>query len=231
MKVIGVSGIDGSVDFKRRHWPGLEQREYRISQGHDSAAALVVDGEFAAGVAEERMSRKKHTGDFPVGAIHACLEQAGVELDEVDAVVHAFDYAPYRALYSLDPVSKELYSDVLSHEAFAAQVSRALPGYPGDRVGHVDHHLAHAASAYFTSGWDECLVVVIDGMGEAHGATVYEARGGRLEPVHRVSAANSLGILYSIVTRDTNDQEFAAKRQRFLAEQGYAYTILDAADL
>ncbi len=212
MKVIGVSGIDGTVDFKRRHWPGVEEREYRISQGHDSAAALVVDGEFVAGVAEERMSRRKHTGDFPAGAIHACLDQTGIELDEVDAIVHGFDYAPYRALYSLDSVSKELYADVLSHEAFAAQVGRALPGYPSERIGHVDHHLAHAASAYFTSGWDECLVVVIDGMGEAHGATVYEARGGQLEPVHRVSAANSLGILYSIVTLhlgfDFNSDEY-----------------------
>src|SRR3954447_2287927 len=108
MKVLGVSGIDGTVDFKRRHWPGLEDREYRISQGHDSAAALVIDGEFAAGVAEERISRRKHTGDFPVGAIEACLAQAGVELDEVDAIVHAFDYLPYRTLYALDPVSAEL---------------------------------------------------------------------------------------------------------------------------
>jgi carbamoyltransferase len=200
------------MDFKRRHWPALEEREYRISQGHDSAAALVVDGEFVSGVAEERISRRKHTGDFPVGAIAATLEQAGVELAEVDRIVHAFDYAPYKTLYSLDPISKELYDHVLSREAFVGQVGRALPDFPAEKVGHVDHHLAHAASAYFTSGWDECLVVVIDGMGEAHGATIYRASGGRLEQIHRISAADSIGIFYSVVTLhlgfDFNSDEY-----------------------
>src|ERR1035438_3471063 len=159
MKVIGVSGIDGTVDFKRQHWPGLDEREYRISQGHDSAAALVVDGEFVVGVAEERISRRKHTGAFPIGGILACLEWAGLQLDEIDEIVHAFDYAPYRAMYALDAVSRKLYQEVLSREAFASQVARALPDFPLERVRHVDHHLSHAASAYLTSGWDECLVI------------------------------------------------------------------------
>ena len=212
MKVIGISGIDGTVSFKRRHWPGLDEREYRISQGHDSAAALVIDGEFVVGVAEERISRRKHTGDFPVGALRACLDWAGLEAGDLDEVAHSFDYAPYRTLYALDPISADLYRHVLSREAFASQVSKALPGFPGERIRHVDHHLAHAASAYLTSGWDECLVVVIDGMGEAHGATIYRARDGRLETLHRVSAADSIGILYSVVTLhlgfDFNSDEY-----------------------
>jgi carbamoyltransferase len=212
MRIVGISGIEGTMDFKRRRWPGLEEREYRISQGHDSAAALLVDGEFVVGVAEERIARRKHTGDFPVGAIHACLEHAGLQVQDVDAVVHAFDYLPYRAMYALDPVSRELYEGVLSREAFAARVHAALPGLPPERVGHVDHHLAHAASAYHTSGWEACMVAVIDGMGEAHGATVYSAAEGRLEPVHRISAADSLGIFYSVVTLhlgfDFNSDEY-----------------------
>jgi carbamoyltransferase len=212
LKILGVSGIDGTMDFKRRHWPTLEEREYRISQGHDSAAALVVDGEFVAGVAEERISRRKHTGDFPIGAIESCLAQTGVELDELDEIVHGFDYAPYKAAYGLDPISVELYRDVLSRDAFVAQVKRALPDYPAERVQHVDHHLAHAASAYFTSGWDSCLVVVIDGMGEAHGATVYVVKDGNLDPIHRIPAASSIGIFYSVVTLhlgfDFNSDEY-----------------------
>jgi len=200
MRVIGVSGIEGTMAFKRRHWPGLQEREYRISQGHDSAAALVVDGEFVAGVAEERISRSKHTGDFPIGAIGACLEEAGLRLSDVDEIVHAFDYAPYRALYSLEPISSELYRELLCREAFAARVQRAFPDFPAQRVGHVEHHLAHAASAYLTSGWDECLVVVIDGMGEAHGTSVYRARAGHMEAVYRIPAADSIGIFYSVVT-------------------------------
>jgi carbamoyltransferase len=200
VKILGISGIDGTMAFKRRHWPGLEEREYRISQGHDSAAALVVDGEFVFGVAEERISRRKHTGDFPIGAIETCLDQTGLDVAELDEVAHAFDYAPYRVYYGLDPVSAELYREVLSPEAFVAQVRRALPGFPAERITHVDHHLAHAASAYYTSGWDECLVIVIDGMGEAHGVTVYAARDGELTPVHRIAATDSIGIFYSLLT-------------------------------
>jgi carbamoyltransferase len=200
------------MEFKRRHWPALEEREYRISQGHDSAAALVVDGEFIVGVAEERISRRKHTGDFPIGAIEACLAHAGLELSDIDEIAHSFDYAPYRAMYALDPVSSELYREVLSPEAFSARLHDALPGFSAEGVKHVDHHLSHAASAYFTSGWDDCLVIVIDGMGEAYGATVYRAADGRLDPVHRISAADSIGIFYSVITLhlgfDFNSDEY-----------------------
>ena len=83
---------------------------------------------------------------------------------------------------------------------FFASSERDLKGFPADRVHHVGHHLAHAASAYFTSGFDECLVVVIDGMGEVVSATVYRASAGRLEKLHEISAAHSIGILYSLVT-------------------------------
>ena len=212
MNILGISGIDGTVAFKRRHWPGLDEREYRITQGHDSAAALIIDGEFVAGVAEERISRRKHTGDFPAGAIETCLGQAGLALEELDEVVHGFDYEPYRTLYALDPVSEELYRTVLSRGAFQSRVHAALPEIPAERIRHVDHHLAHAASAYFTSGWDECLVIVVDGMGEGHGATVYRAAEGRLDPLQRISAADSIGILYSVVTLhlgfDFNSDEY-----------------------
>lgn len=131
------------MPFKRAHWPGLDEREYRMSQGHDAAAALVVDGECVAAAAEERFNRRKHSGDFPAAAICYCLA-----------------------------------------EALLALAERDCPGVPAERVQHVGHHLAHAASAYFTSGWDDCLVVVADGMGGAHGVSVYRARGGRLETLH-----------------------------------------------
>ncbi len=212
MKILGISGIENSMAFKRRHWPDLDEREYRMSQGHDSAAVLVVDGEVVAGVAEERIARKKHTGDFPVGAIRYCLSHAGLDLGDVDELAHGFDYGPYRAAFALDPVSSEQYRDVYSREALLERVRRYLPGFPEERVHPVSHHLAHAASAYFTSGWDTCLVVVIDGMGEAHSVTIYEGRGGELSPLHRISAYDSIGILYSLVTLhlgfDFNSDEY-----------------------
>src|ERR1700732_1893974 len=112
MKILGISGFENSIPFKKAHWPLLEEREYRISQGHDSAAALFIDGELIAAAAEERFSRKKHSGDFPVGAISYCLAEAGISLGNIDEMVHNFDYQPYRSAYSLDPISTELYRNV-----------------------------------------------------------------------------------------------------------------------
>src|SRR6059036_1996087 len=200
MKILGISGFEGAIPFKRARWPQLDEREYRISQGHDSAAALVVDGAVVAAVAEERINRRKHTGAFPRGAIACCLAEAGVTIDQIDELAHGFDYAPYAAIYALDPGSHDLYRDVYSREALLALVARDFPDLPAERVHHVSHHLAHAASAYYTSGWDECLVVVIDGMGEAHSVSVYRAHDGRLDLLFQIAAQDSIGILYSVVT-------------------------------
>jgi carbamoyltransferase len=211
-KVVGISGFENSVPFKKAHWPDLEEREYRISQGHDSAAAILVDGELVAAAAEERFSRKKHTGDFPIAAIHYCCEAAGIQPNEIDEIAHGFDYSPYRAAFLLDPISAEQYDQVFSREKLLAQVNRYLPGFAADRVHQINHHLSHAASAYYTSGWDECLVVVIDGMGEAHSATVYHAHDNRIDKLQEISAKDSIGILYSIITLhlgfDFNSDEY-----------------------
>src|SRR5437016_6929682 len=63
MIVLGISGFEKSIPFKKAHWPNLDDREYRISQGHDSAAALFIDGELIAAAAEERFSRQKHRSE------------------------------------------------------------------------------------------------------------------------------------------------------------------------
>jgi len=82
VKILGISGFENAVPFKKKHWPNLEEREYRISQGHDSAAVLLIDGELIAAAAEERFSRKKHTGSFPSCAIAYCLSEAGLSLGD-----------------------------------------------------------------------------------------------------------------------------------------------------
>ena len=92
MNVIGISGLDNSVAFKRRELPGLDRREYRIAQGFDSAAALVTDDDVAAAVAEERFTGEKSTGAFPRNAILYCLEAAGLEPADIDHIAHGFAY-------------------------------------------------------------------------------------------------------------------------------------------
>ena len=212
MNILGISGLEPAMAFKKANWPGLDEREYRISQGHDSAAALVVDGVPVAAAAEERFNRQKHSARFPIGAIGYCLGEAGLKLDDIDLIAHSFDYAPYRRAYSIHPITARFYSEVCSREALLSLANRDLPGFPAQRIQHVNHHLSHAASAYYTSGWDDCLVVVVDAMGESHSASVYRGRGGKLEMLAETSALNSIGILYSLITLhlgfDFNSDEY-----------------------
>ncbi len=212
MKVLGISGLENSVSFKKAKWPGLDEREYRIAQGMDAAAALVVDGKLVSASEQERFDRRKHTGRFPIDAIQFCLRDSGISLDEIDEIAHGFDYAPYRDLYQRDEVSRELYKEVFSRDALVSQVRRDLPGFPENRIFSVNHHLAHAASAAYTSGWDECLVVVNDAMGETESLSVYDFHDGELEKLHTISANDSIGILYSLITLhlgfDFNSDEY-----------------------
>jgi carbamoyltransferase len=212
LKVLGISGLENSMPFKRANFPGLEEREYRIAQGMDSAAALIIDGNLIAAAEEERFTGKKHTGDFPIHAINFCLAEAGISIAEIDEIVHGFDYAPLRNLYAADELSARLYREVFSREALLAQIERELPGFPATKVFSLGHHMAHAASAAFTSGWDECLVVVNDAMGEVESFSVYDFHDGEIERIRTVGANDSIGILYSLITLhlgfDFNSDEY-----------------------
>lgn len=199
MRIVGISGLANSAQFKAAG-KDLEPEEQRIRQGLDAAAALIVDGEIVAAAAEERFTGDKQTGSFPVGAIQYCLAEAGLSIDDVDEIVHGFEFSPYEKVWRLDSASAELYDHVLSRPALLHELKRHFPGFPPDRVHHVQHHLAHAASAFYTSGWDECLTVVIDGMGEVHSASIYHAHDGKLKKLREISASNSIGILYSLIT-------------------------------
>jgi len=212
MKIIGISGLENSMPFKKASFPGLDEREYRITQGMDAAAALVIDGRLVVAAEQERFNRQKATGNFPIDAIHFCLAEAGLSINDIDEIAHGFDYEPYRQLYAPDEISSALYKSVFSREALLEQVRRDLPGFPEDRVYSVGHHLAHAASAAYTSGWDECLIVVNDAMGEIESLSVYDFHDGEFEKIRTIGANDSIGILYSLVTLhlgfDFNSDEY-----------------------
>jgi carbamoyltransferase len=105
-----------------------------------------------------------------------------------------------------------LYGDVFSKATLVQQVRRCFPGFPEQRIQQVNHHLAHAASAAFTSGWNQCLVVVNDAMGEVQCLTVFHFCDGVLTKVREISASDSIGVLYSLVTLhlgfDFNSDEY-----------------------
>ena len=148
----------------------------------------------------------------PIDAIRFCLADSGISLSEVDEIAHGFNYVPYRQLFLADQISTELYQQVFSRDALLAQVRRDLPGFSESKVFSVGHHLAHAASAAYTSGWDECLIIVNDAMGETESLSVYDFHDGELERLHTIGANDSIGILYSLVTLhlgfDFNSDEY-----------------------
>src|SRR5712692_769873 len=102
MNILGISGFEKAMPFKRAHWPGLEEREYRVSQGHDAAAALIVNGVPVAAAAEERFNRQKHSANFPARAIRYCLSEAGLLPHDIHEIAHGFDYRPFRKVFSID---------------------------------------------------------------------------------------------------------------------------------
>lgn len=202
MLILGISGLDRASALKKEMLPGLDRREQRLVQGLDSAAALIDgDGTVIAASAQERHDGDKGTGAFPADAIEACLRVAGATLDDVEYVAHGFRYEPSPA-FELDDLLRRWY-----HEAYREEVQLEVLAahYPDQdwarKLVRVPHHLAHAASSYHMSGFDDATVLVADGMGETESTSTFRGRGGRLEALRTYPISSSLGILYSVVTQ------------------------------
>jgi carbamoyltransferase len=201
VNVLGISGLANSPVFKQEMLPGLTARQYRLAQGADSAAALIVDGEVAAAAAQERFSRVKGTYEFPVDAIAYCLETAGLTIGDIDCVAHNFNYEPYAGFFGRDPYLRLAYDRVYSRAALLELLAGAYPAvdWPS-RLIQVPHHLAHAASAYYLSGFEDAAVLVADGIGEFHSTTTMAGSAGGLDIIRQVPGLNSIGMLYGLVT-------------------------------
>lgn len=202
MNVLGISGLDNSVPFKKREFPKLSERQYRIAQGFDSAAALVTGNGIQAAAAEERFTGEKATGSFPLNAIAYCLEAGRLAPAAVDYVAHGFSYEPFESFYEEDELLKKQFDEVYCREAQVRCLHKYLPGYDwSGKLVQVPHHLAHAASAFYPSGFDESLIVVADGMGELHSTTIAVGQeNGEIRIIRQIFGLHSLGILYGVFT-------------------------------
>ncbi len=187
-----------------------EKRVYVLgltSYGHDSAAALLHDGRLVCAVEEERFARKKHTGEFPARAIHACLAAAGIRADQVDAV--GFYWNPWaqvirRGMHLVRHFPDSLGLLSLKLNAFSGRWSipgqiRSFLGKPGLPVHMVEHHLAHAASAFHVSPFDEAAILSLDGMGEWCTTLYAHGKGNEIRKLKEVYFPNTLGDLYTAV--------------------------------
>jgi carbamoyltransferase len=183
------------------------------SQMHDSSACIVRHGELLFAAAEERISRIKHDAGFPRLAIQACLDFAKVTAAQIDEVCFGWQTAGpvYRhdlKLYATGqwPLS---YINFLNssrhflsmwHQESGASPYRRLFGANKTRFRFVDHHLAHAISAYAYSGFDDAAVVVMDGRGAWEATSIWHGRSGRLDHVLTLNWPDSLGLFYAQFT-------------------------------
>jgi carbamoyltransferase len=213
---------------------------------HDSAAALLVDGEIVAAAQEERFTRKKHDAGFPHHAVAFCLERDGLDLSEVDHVVFydkpllkferlletylAFAPRGFASFRKAMPVwlrEKLFLKDLLLDELKAF----APAGYDAERLLFSEHHLSHAASAFYPSPFDEAVVLTMDGVGEWTTTSLAVGRGEKLEIHKEIHFPHSLGLLYSAFTYYTgfkvNSGEYKVMGLAPYGRPIYAQTILD----
>ncbi|MFE7300610.1 carbamoyltransferase N-terminal domain-containing protein [Streptomyces sp. NPDC057579] len=181
---------------------------------HDSAAALLIDGELVGFVEEERLSQQKHTREYPRQAIEWLLEEAGITRDDVDAV--AYNFHPSRYLAEVPAALRMALSGTTRSRAVpraagfakvALRTQRRLrllaQGFPRARVTPVLHHRAHQLAAFAASGWEEAAVLVVDSLGERQTTTIAHAHQSArptLSMLEGLTDPASLGYVYGAVT-------------------------------
>jgi carbamoyltransferase len=213
---------------------------------HDSAAALLENGTIVAAAQEERFTRKKHDPRFPANAVDFCLAHAGCSLDEVDVVAFydkpflkferlletyvAFAPRGFRSFSMAIPVwlrEKLFLKDLLVRELRKRGGERKLE----DRLVFSEHHLSHAASAFFPSPFDEAAVLTMDGVGEWATTSLAYGKGEKLEVRREIHFPHSIGLLYSAFTYYTgfkvNSGEYKVMGLAPYGEPRFAKLIYD----
>lgn len=164
--------------------------------GHDTSAAIMVDGQLIAACEEERYIGEKHTRRFPINAINDCLQITDVTMSDVSIV--SFAYKPKLLLNHSGPI-RSMRRDLPTEEEFIEEL-RSQTGYNGEVEFH-PHHLAHIASAYYPSGFKNSLLMSNDGVGERVCSMFALGTSGDIKIVHTGNPwPNSLGLVYSSIT-------------------------------
>lgn len=184
---------------------------------HDSAAALTLNGHIVAAAQEERFTLVRHDAAFPINAISWCLQHAGITLNEV-AFVTFYDkpllkferlletykaFAPRGLESFLNTTSGWLDEKLFQKQMMVQELSYIMPNFPKSRLLFAQHHLSHAASAFYPSPYDNAVVLVLDGIGEWATTTVAIGSPDNLEVIREIHFPHSLGLLYSAFTAYT----------------------------
>jgi carbamoyltransferase len=213
---------------------------------HDSAAALLRDGEVVAAAQEERFTRKKHDSRFPAHAIEYCLSQGNLRLDQLDHVVFyekpflKFErlietylaFAP-RGLRSFQmAIPLWLREKLFQRKLLCDELKKFGPDFDWDsKLLFTEHHQSHAASAFFVSPFEEALILTMDGVGEWCTTSVALGRGNRLDIIKEIYFPHSVGLLYSAFTYYTgfkvNSGEYKLMGLAPYGKPRYVQTIRD----
>jgi carbamoyltransferase len=175
---------------------------------HDSSACLLKDGVIVAAAQEERFNRDKYSPVFPIQSINYCLQQAGITSYDIDHITF------YEKMYL--KFERTILSHVIGYPFTFKNFLETMPLWLKDRlvvplfikdeltynkkIWFIKHHLSHAASSYFLSGYDEAAVLTVDGVGEYASATYGYAKGLDIKIEKEIMYPHSVGLLYSIVT-------------------------------
>ena len=212
---------------------------------HDSAAALIDDGRIVAAAQEERFTRKKHDPAFPHHAIAYCLSEAGVTAEELDHVV--FYDKPFlkferllETYVALAPrgfrsfqmsIPLWLKEKLFQKSLLTDELGKFSEAFDKDRLLFCEHHLSHAASAFYPSPFENAAVLTMDGVGEWATTSAAIGDGSRLEIFQEIHFPHSLGLLYSAATYYTgfkvNSGEYKVMGLAPYGEPKYAKLILD----
>lgn len=214
---------------------------------HDSAACLVVDGKIIAAAQEERFTRKKHDENFPVNAINYCLTEAGLSAQQIDYVVFydkpflkferlfetylAFAPRGFKSFATSLPVwvKDKLFQKSVILDALKDHLDKTTDW--SNKLLFSEHHLSHAASAFFPSPFEEAAVLTMDGVGEWATTSLAVGKGNTLNVTNEIHFPHSLGLLYSAMTYYTgfkvNSGEYKVMGLAPYGEPKYANLIKD----
>ena len=176
---------------------------------HDSAAALIQDGHVIAAAEEERFTRKKHDYEFPLQAIRFCLKNSGIEAEDLDYV--AFFEKPFVKFERLlltclqtFPKSYGVFREAmvtwLADKLWIKHLIQKELGVPESKILFGEHHLSHAASAFYCSPYEKAAILTVDGVGEWTTASIGVGSGTTLRLLKEIRFPHSLGLLYSAFT-------------------------------
>jgi carbamoyltransferase len=182
---------------------------------HDSAAAILVNGKIEAAAQEERFTRKKHTADFPINAVKYCLEYSGYSIDELDAIVFYdkpllkferlletyYAFAPKGLIQFLTAIPVWLKEKLFLKKLIYDELAK-IEKYDKSKVNLLfpEHHLSHAASAFYPSPYKEAAILTIDGVGEWATASICYGEGNKINMLKEMKFPHSVGLLYSAFT-------------------------------